>query len=230
MQDWQEKLQQLAAWWQTPAGQKLLDIEKHNLAEHLAAAFGYQLVLIADESFASLSNHSRMSQVQRIDPLTENVHSLPDRIDAIIIPHGLSYLPNPHEWLQAINNKLANNGKIIFTAFRYLSYLGLQKIMLTKSTRTLPNENNSVAQLRNALLNNDFSVVDVHRFAAGVVGRKSVNLDRDAQASWYGNLVCVTARKKLLTVKHFETEWKSKAVNTQAAMNSYIGENQQHER
>lgn len=230
MQDWQKKLQQLQAWWQTPLGQTLLDIEKRYLAEHLATTFGYQLVLIADESFASLSNHSRMSQVLRIDPLTESVDNLPENMDAIIIPHSLSYVPNPQLWLQAIHNKLDSNGIIVLTAFQYLSYLGLQKAMLAKNVRALPAEVNNFSYLRSALLSNEFSLIDSDRFAAGSLSCTDKNDNKVMKQSYFGNLICITARKKLATVKNIETDWTNKAANSQAALNSCIGENRKHER
>lgn len=228
MQEWQKKLQQLQAWWQTPLGEKLLAIEQRFLAEQLECAFGYQLVLIADESFAALSNYSRMSQVLRINPLTETVKSLPENIDAIIIPHSLNYLPNPEAWFEAIHNKLDSNGKLIFTTFSYLSYLGLQKARYAKCVRQLPTNIHSFSALRNSLLKSDFSLTDDCCFAAG----RTLGLDNDKllMNSLWGNLSCIIATKKLLTVKNFETEWEKKSINSEAVMNSYIGENRQHER
>jgi hypothetical protein len=224
MEYWQQKLQLLANWWQTPAGQSLLQIEKNYLGEILQSLFGFQLVLIADESYASLSSLSRTSHVLRIDPLKDALQQLPSDVDAIVLPHTLSYMPELADWIMTLHHQLEDHGKLIITGYRYASLLGVQKFLLQSAVQAIPSKINSLSKIRQQLIKNDF-VLERKENIAAVWTRKRLTLTNQAlRTSVLGNISCIVASKKLATIKSFEPKWTKGATARQAtSLNSVAG-------
>lgn len=222
MENWQKKLSQLHQWWQTPGGKYLIEVERRYLGHIIQQLFGYQFVIIADDNYASLSNVSRMSQVLRLDPMSNVAQALPDNIDAILIPHYMTYFPELVPLLQSIQSNLDTNGKLIYTAYNFFSYLGLQKLLHSKAVQGLPKKIHSIAKINSELVDNHYVINTVSCLAPFWIAKKTKPVQSYLAESYWGNIKCIIASKKLATVKSFKTEWQDKSVKAQPAINSRV--------
>ncbi len=117
---WPDNFQTLRTWWRTPIGQASLDFEKQVLQQRLSHLFGYQLLLLADDTFANYAMDSRLLNYTRIDPLektnSKQTHfQLPNNIDVIIIPHWIYYFPDLQPLIASLWHSLMNGGLLIIT-------------------------------------------------------------------------------------------------------------------
>lgn len=227
MQQWQQQLQQLEAWWQTPAGRSLLDIEIAYLSKRLQTLFGYRLLLVATEAFAELSNVTRISQVTRVDPLSDDLAQLAgtsNDLDVVIVPHLFAYLPKFSEYLLSINHQLQDHGKLIITGFHYRSWLGWQKFWRQKSVRGVPKTKHAMGVIKKVLLENNFIITRAEHFAGGKLSKKMSTHESQLQAQGLGNLTCFICQKQLASVKNMKAAWQASTQAKTVPAQTYIGE------
>jgi len=230
MQQWQKRLQKLTAWWETPVGETLLQLEKRFLNTYLQVLFGYQMVLLADEAFADLTFSSRLQNSIRLDPFLTSARQLPKNTDVIIVPHALAYMVEAEAWLRAFWETLEANGKLILTGFNFVSCLGLQRLLARRVVRDLPMAINSQRRLQMSLFAADFTLAKHYKFAAHCITTKTDASLLGVKPSYFGLFYCLVASKQLVTVKNFQTEWKSSPkVARQSLVNPYTIDKRRHE-
>ena len=123
-------------WFNSPAGQHLLDTEKDVVAELLSSVFGYYLVQL--EGINCFSAVLAGSPVRHHFIMQNNVfintsimadsHLLPlatDSIDLIFMPHTLDFSLDYHQVLREVDRVLIADGKLILIGFNPWSSWGL---------------------------------------------------------------------------------------------------------
>ena len=219
---WCKELEQLTEWWQTPVGNLLLQAELTQLEKYLEQLFGYKLLLLAPSAFETLSTHSRMGQVLRIDPMHCAGHcaghcdghcdgaqimpnALPTNIDAIIIPHLLSYLTDAADCIKHCWQSLDAHGQLIITGYRRCSYLGWSRLCHSRLRQQVPNAKNSKAKIMDLLQENSFLITKQEIFAPMSLNTEKVGL------TLLANNYVIAARKELVLSKITEPlEWQKK--------------------
>lgn len=225
MDKWQQKIKQLSQWWDTPSGNVLFQAEYCHLSNLIQTLFGYQMVLVADKKFLELSNLCRTNQVLRLDPVTSSVEQLPDNTDILVIPHLLSYFDSPELWLQAISKQLASNGKLIITGYRKISLLGWQQIYRSAYVRGLPNWQNNMFKLKRLLRKHGYAINETTNIANFLVTPTVEINDNLLNPSSLGNITCLIASKKIVTVKSIKPNWKTKTQTSQRVLSSWAEKN-----
>lgn len=132
-------LERLAAWYATPLGEVLEAAELTTVRESLATLFGYHLVLVAPPWQASPLEASRIlhrlvmpSSWQAEAGLVGLPQRLPmatDSLDAIILPHVLEYVPQPHEVLREVDRCLVPEGHVLILGFNPFGLWGLWRLL-----------------------------------------------------------------------------------------------------
>lgn len=224
MQDWQQKMKQLQQWWQTPAGNILLDIEMAFLRAQLQEMFGFQAVIIGGEEYGALTNVIRTSRCVRIDPMQQDLSHLPPKIDVIILPHMLSFIDELSPLLEALQAKLETHGKVLVTGYRNQSVLGLQRLLRCKVVKGMPYARHNLSDLQQHFLGSDFQVTWQTYFAAVWVRARLTLLNHQLNAAMLGNVFALTLTKKLATVKTFKPEWQANNVTQPSSVLNSIGE------
>lgn len=206
MQQWQSTLQTLVAWWETPIGMQLLQLEQLVIQKKIQNLFGSKLVLLAPESFTQLTSASGMSDSIRLDPFSISKQSLPHNIDIFVVPQLLAYCDDAREWLGAFWQSLAANGTLIITGFNFISYFGLRRLLGRDNLCQIPAICNSQYYLQTLLTTTDFIILSKQRFALS----DNQQVNKKIRSSYFGMLYCLIASKQLVTVKSFRPDWQSK--------------------
>ncbi len=218
MQQWQSTLQTLAQWWKTPIGTELLKLEQLVIEDSLQYLFGGKIVLLAPENFTGLIAETRMYSSIRADPFSISRQSLPQNIDAFIVPQLLAHCDDAQEWLRTFWQSLEANGMLIITGFNFISFLGLRRLLGKHNLCQLPAIVNSQYHLQTLLATTDFTILSRQRFALS----NSKPLNKKFYSSYFGSLYRLVASKELITVKSFTPDWQLKAkVGQQPLVNPY---------
>lgn len=200
-----KELEQLTIWWQTPMGSLLLQAELSILEKYLEPLFGYRLLIIAPKCFEPLCHASRMGQVWRIDPNEISNTTLPPNLDAILIPHLLSYLPELEICIQDCWQSLEAKGRLILTGYHRFSYLGWYRYWHASLKQQVPLGCNSKRKIKTLLQANLFNIVQQGSFAPLSMMTKKIG------RNLFANAYVISAQKKLTSVKINEPlKWKKK--------------------
>jgi SAM-dependent methyltransferase len=127
-------LERLGAWYATPLGEVLEAAELTAVRESLATLFGYHLVLVAPPWQASPLEASRIPHRlvmpcswQADAGLVGRPQRLPmatDSLDAIILPHVLEHVQQPHEVLREVDRCLVPGGACADPGIQSLRFVG----------------------------------------------------------------------------------------------------------
>lgn len=204
-----KELNQLTTWWQTPIGNLLLQAELDILEKYLEPLFGYRLLIIAPQCFEPLCNASRMGQVWRLDPNEILNTPLPTNLDAILIPHLLSYTPEIEAFIQDCWQNLEVKGQLIVTGYNRFSYLAWYRFCHTSLKQQVPLGSNSKSEIKRLLQANLFNIIQQESFAplsittGKMIGKVGRNL--------FANAYVICAQKELTLVKiNDAVKWQKK--------------------
>jgi hypothetical protein len=132
-------------WLAGPLGSRVQALERRLLGEALAGVFGWQLLQIGQwGGVAALQN---LARTQRFGVLDETLPELPERVlgirsrldslavasdsvDAVLLPHTLECVANPHELLREVERILLGDGQLIVMGFRPSSLWGLRNLLV----------------------------------------------------------------------------------------------------
>jgi SAM-dependent methyltransferase len=152
-----DNLAQLGAWYATPLGEALEAAELAALRETLATLFGYHLVLVAPpwrESPLEASRiRHRMVMPARWGAEASLVGSplqlplLTDSLDAIILPHVLEFVSQPHEVLREVDRCLVPEGHVLILGFNPFGLWGLWRLLHARRQQ-LPSAGRLISQAR----------------------------------------------------------------------------------
>lgn len=199
------ELKQLTIWWQTLIGNLLLKAELTILEKYIEPLFGYRLLIIAPKCFEPLCTTSRMGQVWRLDPNKISNSRLPTNLDAIVIPHFLSYSPHVEAFIQDCWQNLEANGRLIVTGYNRFSYLGWYRFWHPSLKKQVPSASHSKSKIKYLLQGNLFCIVQQESFAplSMTTGKLGSNLFSDAY------VIC--AQKELTLIKiNKPIKWQKK--------------------
>ncbi|MFN2309422.1 MAG: class I SAM-dependent methyltransferase [Gammaproteobacteria bacterium] len=140
-----DNLARLHDWYATPLGQALEQAELAAVREALATLFGYHLMLVAPPWQGSPLEACRiphrlvMPSRWRADAgLVGQPQRLPvigDSLDAIILPHILEFVPQPHEVLREVDRCLIPEGHVLILAFNPYGLWGLRRLLQDRCRR-----------------------------------------------------------------------------------------------
>jgi len=126
----------LAAWFDTPLGQYLLERERAYFDRVVADIFGYNALQFGLASIDLLQTSRIMSRwrVGSTGPIALNAdfRDLPiatNSIDLVILPHVLEFSNDPHQILREVVRVLVPEGQVIVSGFNPWSLLGLKKFL-----------------------------------------------------------------------------------------------------
>lgn len=134
----------LRAWFDSPAGRRLLEEEGRLIAEMSSSGvFGYHLVQLQDLGHGAevyrdclVSHRTVLDQ----DPSSgapvsgischEHLPLQSDSVDVFVLPHTLDFSVDPHQVLREVDRVLIPEGRVLIVGFNPLSLWGLWRLML----------------------------------------------------------------------------------------------------
>lgn len=135
--------QALAQWFESPAGQYVLNWELAQFDERVADVFGYQAVQVGLPIVPALRCNRMPMHVQALEwpvaptePGGANVRVLTrfedlpfasQSLDLVVLPHALELSSDPHQVLREVERVLVPEGKLIVTCFNPYSMWGLRQ-------------------------------------------------------------------------------------------------------
>ena len=134
-----DNLTQLRDWYRTPLGQTLEAAELAAVRDALGTLFGFHLLLAAPPWQVSPLDASRVSQrlimsSTRVEAsaLLGTPQALPiiaDSLDAIVLPHTLEFVEQPHEVLREVERCLIPEGHVLILGFNPYGLWGLWRLV-----------------------------------------------------------------------------------------------------
>jgi len=140
----------LGAWYETPAGGRLLETEVQAIDEALANLFGYHLLQIGCPSSRDLLSATRIRHVIRMarEPHSsgenqraglfgrpEMIPVLSDSIDVVLLPHTLDLSNDAHSVLREVDRILIPEGHVVIVGFNPWSAWGLRQALRGRRRR-----------------------------------------------------------------------------------------------
>lgn len=136
-------IQKKCAWFRTPLGSNLGDIERDSLQKLVQDLYGPVVMQIGcnDEAYnLNLPDTSEQILVD-LDPtcgfsgevVTAEPEALPfatQSVNVVILPHALEYALDPHELLREASRILISEGHLILIGFNPMSLWGLWRLLL----------------------------------------------------------------------------------------------------
>lgn len=136
----------LQAWFDSPLGRSLGEIERDALDRHLDRWTGARLLQVGGFGGGRRvrrANTSRQWLVDREAPADcllepERLPFLSDTMDIVVLVHALEFSSNPHRVLREAARVLAPEGHLVVLAFNRLSLWGLTRALSGRSRRGAP--------------------------------------------------------------------------------------------
>lgn len=220
-------LARLGAWYATPLGEALEAAELSALRDTLATLFGYHLILVAPPWQGSPLEASRilhrvaMPCSWRADAglvgLPQRLPVAADSLDAIILPHVLEHVAQPHEVLREVDRCLVPEGHVLILGFNPFGPWGLCRMLYARRQR-MPWAGNFISQARLrdwlALLGFDTVACRPILFRPPVQGLAATPrldfLDRLAQRGWPVPAAGyqLLARKRVVGMTPIRPRWR----------------------
>ncbi len=135
--------QSIRAWFNRPAGLRLMQLEQRLLIDLHAGLFGYYLVQIQGfgHSLAcydglpvqyclQLSLHDETDSTTMLYACSEMLPLATASIDVVVLPHTLDFSLDPHRVLKEVERVLIPEGRVIILGFNPISLWGLGRLFL----------------------------------------------------------------------------------------------------
>lgn len=142
--------QQLAEWFTSSLGQRVLETELQTLETILPNMFGYHILQIGNLMQTDYLQSSRIQQ--RVTSILESLENnqtaqqfycskkaLPiaaDSIDVVVLPHILEFNTDPHQVLREMERVLIGEGHVVILGFNPWSFWGIYRSILTWFDKT----------------------------------------------------------------------------------------------
>jgi SAM-dependent methyltransferase len=226
----------LHRWLQSPLGQRLYALERKHVAEALGNVFGWQLLQIGlwgeDHGLLAEARTQQKSVLVPLDaPLTSAGSRLSgiarsrsdclaiasDSVDAVLLPHTLEHVPDPHAVLREVERILLGEGHVVVVGFRPFSLWGARHLLTSKGfppgTERLLGE----GRVRDWLKLLGFEIVDARRYLFTLpFGRAAPSLQRMWETAgthaWplFASAYLLKARKRVYTVTPIRMRWRTR--------------------
>ncbi|MGD9888593.1 MAG: methyltransferase domain-containing protein [Halothiobacillaceae bacterium] len=136
-----QRLEAMAAWWQSIEGAALWRDESAALEPWLARCFGYHALhlclqpLVQPQAETPSLGGLRIPHSFQLGPLAGDVRArfdaLPleaESVDLVVAQHVLELAPDPHMVLRELDRVLVPEGRVVLLSFNPLSYWGLRQL------------------------------------------------------------------------------------------------------
>lgn len=214
-------------WFNEPAGRRVLMEERRLMGEALDTVFGYFLVQVGrwgqTREFTGLSTIGRRVVVAgRGEGEEADIHAIPsalpllsDGIDALILPHLLERVADPHGVLREAERVLMGEGQILILGFNPWSLWGVRSLFMRRHARPWAGRYISEGRLRDWLALLGFEVVRVERYLFGwpsdhaFVARRNRVLERIGRRwwPWLNGAYLIVARKRVVALTPQRPRW-----------------------
>lgn len=134
----------LSQWFESPAGNAVLQAERKLITPYLNRLFGYHILQLGCSSRHSLIADSPVGHKIIFSPEFDESTGLPvadneqlplgnDSIDVVVLHHALDFTRDSHTLLREATRVLRPGGQLLTIGFNPLSLWGLKKILKIKS-------------------------------------------------------------------------------------------------
>jgi SAM-dependent methyltransferase len=227
----------ISDWLRSPLGQRVYALERKHVGDALAQVFGWQLVqiglwgddhgLIAEartQQKSVLASHSSdlsNPQLSRTPAIVQSrvdaMAIASDSIDAVLLPHTLEHVPDPHAVLREVERILMGEGHVIVLGFRPFSMWGSRNLFAGKGfppgTERLLGER----RVRDWLKLLGFEVVDARRYLFTLpFGKAAPGAQRFfetvGERAWplFAGAYLLKARKRVYSVTPIRLRWRAR--------------------
>jgi SAM-dependent methyltransferase len=218
-----EQKKKMAAWWQSPLGQCVLDLEQSCLQNNASHFFGQvQFQLGVNRSL--LPQHSRPSLQQYVaesgdinacaEALPMKLHS----VDTLLLSHVLEFSSEPHQVLREAERVLGPDGTLVLCQFNPWSLWGIRRLMSFQDNPPWQGQFYGLSRLKDWLELLNFDVVKVDRLmfrpplnSAHWLNRFGL-FERLGKRIWpiFSGVVVVVASKRTVPLTPIKSGWQSK--------------------
>jgi SAM-dependent methyltransferase len=233
----QEKHRDVAEWLRTPLGQRVYALERKHVAEALTQVFGWQLLqiglwgddhgLIAEartQQKSVLARHTEAIPVadapSRTGVLRSRADSLAissDSIDAVLLPHTLEHVADPHAVLREVERIMTGEGHLIVLGFRPVSMWGARHMFSGAGFPPGAERLLSERRVRDWLKLLGFDVTDARRYLFTMpFGRADAGsrqfMERVGDRAWplLAGAYMLKARKRVYTLTPIRPRWRTR--------------------
>ena len=134
----------LSQWFDSPAGDAVLQAEKQLITPFLNRLFGYHILQLGCSSRHSLIADSPVGHKVIFTPEYDGLARLPvadneqlplaqDSIDVVVVHHALDFTRDSHTLLREATRVLRPGGQLLIIGFNPLSLWGLKKVLKIKA-------------------------------------------------------------------------------------------------
>jgi SAM-dependent methyltransferase len=228
---------EIADWLRTPLGHRVYALECKHVAEALAQVFGWQLLqiglwgddhgLIADartQQKSVLARHTedvRSPALQRSTALVQSradsMAIASDSIDAVLLPHTLEHVPDPHAVLREVERILMGEGHVIVLGFRPFSMWGTRNLFAGRGFPPATERLLGERRVRDWLKLLGFEIVDAKRYLFTLpFGRAAPGtqrfLETIGERAWplFAGAYLLKARKRVYAVTPIRLRWRAR--------------------
>jgi SAM-dependent methyltransferase len=227
----------IAEWLRSPLGQRVFALERKHVGDALSQVFGWQLLQIGlwgDDH--GLIDDARTQQKSVLAGHTEDANSLlvsralsvihsrvdsmaiaSDSVDAVLLPHTLEHVPDPHAVLREVERILMGEGHVIVLGFRPFSMWGSRNLFaghgFPPGTERLLGER----RVRDWLKLLGFEIVDAKRYLFTLpFGRAAPGpqrfLETIGERAWplLAGAYLLKARKRVYAVTPLRFRWRTR--------------------
>lgn len=224
----QELSSALRDWFASRAGQRLLEVECHLMAQLGEDVFGYYLVQLQDLGHGLKAmrecpvRHRCLLDLAGSDAASVLAYSeqLPlasDSVDLVVLPHSLDFAVDPHRVVREVERILIPEGRMIIVGFNPFSLWGIWRLFLRWRGK-VPWCGHFLSYRRIVdwlgLLGFDIEYTDVCAFAPPLQGERWASrcgwLERVGRRVWpmLAGVYVVRAVKRVSTVKPIRAPWR----------------------
>jgi SAM-dependent methyltransferase len=129
-----------SAWFESPLGRSLLELEQRVIGDALGNVFGFELLQVGrwgaqlDLCSAARTQHHRCIAPDATGPraIRADFAALPiatASVEAVLLPHTLEYAAHPHELLREVERVLVGEGHVLACGFNPLGPWGLRHLL-----------------------------------------------------------------------------------------------------
>jgi SAM-dependent methyltransferase len=221
-----------AFWLNGLLGQRVYALERKLLAEALSQVFGWQLLQIGtwgdDLSLLNAARTQRKAAVSQ-EPIVEvaGVMSIrsrldalaiaSDSVDAVLLPHTLESVADPHELLREVERILPGDGQLIILGFRPFSAWGLRNLLAHEGFPPATERLIAEHRIRDWLKLLGFEVVDARRYLftwpwGATAPRAQRFLENAGSKLWplFAGAYMLRARKRVYTLTPVRPRWRAR--------------------
>jgi len=219
-------LDQQAAWFGTPLGQRFIADEQAVVAAQLDTIFGEHLVQIgqwhAPETFLA---HARTQKKTLIDwrngtaadvlMQSNRLAIAPDSVDAVILPHTLELVASPHALLREVGRILRADGHLIVLSFDAGGLWGARNLLSRRGYPYAQRQLIRERRLRDWLELLSFAVGPAQHFCHALPITRFAWFGRAPEENWaarwlpfLGAGICVAAQKRVFPLTPVRNLWR----------------------